>query len=86
MPGAYRSGKNPSVPSSARRHGHGEGDHRVERRADARVRRVADDMDDAAEKAVKIADIVRQAREIGVRVTIDIPEPTNLSRSFEMPL
>ena len=34
---------------------------------------VADDLDDAAEKAVRIADIVKQAKEIDVGVTFELP-------------
>jgi hypothetical protein len=34
---------------------------------------MTDDLDDAAEKAVKIADIVRQANEISVGVTFELP-------------
>ena len=34
---------------------------------------MTDDLEDAAEKAVKIADIVRQANEISVGVTFELP-------------
>ena len=34
---------------------------------------VAEDLDDAAEKAVRISDIVRQAEEIQVGVSFELP-------------
>lgn len=34
---------------------------------------LADDLDDAAEKAVRIADIVEQAKAIDVGVTFELP-------------